>query len=106
MEVNGEEERRSRSEDEEKEDYYSLLNFPCSTCHKVVQAILKCLGLDSSSIPPHSSSSSSSSPSLVEEEDTGTDELVEETGFMARITGVLRRRPRPPYSSGRPGQNN
>ncbi|XP_010429118.1 PREDICTED: elicitor peptide 6-like [Camelina sativa] len=106
MEVNGEEERRSRREDEEKEDYYSLLNSPCSICHKVVQAILKCLGLDSSPIPPHSSSSSSSSPSLVEEEDTGTDELVEETGFMARITGVLRRRPRPPYSSGRPGQNN
>ncbi|EOA28183.1 hypothetical protein CARUB_v10024374mg [Capsella rubella] len=107
MEANGEEESKSRREDEEKEDYYSLLNSPCSTCHNVVQAILKCLGLDeSSSIPPSSSSSSSSSPSLVQEEDVGTDELVEETGFMARITRVLRRRPRPPYSSGRPGQNN
>ncbi|KAG7641631.1 Elicitor peptide [Arabidopsis suecica] len=104
MEVNGDEERRSRREDEEKEDYYySLLNSPCSVCNKLVQAILKCLGLESSSIPP---SSSSSSPSLVEEEDSGT-ETVEETGFMARITAVLRRRPRPPpYSSGRPGQNN
>ncbi|KAG7567229.1 Elicitor peptide [Arabidopsis thaliana x Arabidopsis arenosa] len=107
MEVKGEEERRSRREDEEKEDYYSLLNSPCSACHKVVQAILKCLGLESSSIPPpSSSSSSSSSPSLVEEEEDPGTETVEETGFMARIAGVLRRRPRPPYSSGRPGQNN
>lgn len=75
MEVKGEEERRSRREDEEKEDYYSLLNSPCSACHKVVQAILKCLGLESSSIPPpSSSSSSSSSPTLVEEEeDPGTE---------------------------------
>ncbi|XP_024014287.1 elicitor peptide 6 [Eutrema salsugineum] len=100
MEVNGEEER-SRREDEEKEVYYhSLLNSPCSAFHKTVQAILKCLGLESSST---SSSSSSSSPS--EEEDPGT-EIVQETGFMAMVTRLARRRPRPPYSSGSPGQIN
>lgn len=54
MEVNGEEERISRREDEEKEGF---LNSPCSAFHKTVQAILKCLGLESSSIPPSSSSS-------------------------------------------------
>ncbi|KAF8053580.1 hypothetical protein N665_1396s0001 [Sinapis alba] len=97
MEVNGEEERRSRREDEEKEVYYSLLNSPCSAFHKTVQAILKCLGLESSSISPSSSSSSSSS------EDHGT-EIVQETGFMAMVTRLVRRRPRPTYSSGRPGQ--
>ncbi|CAN6839961.1 unnamed protein product, partial [Brassica oleracea] len=77
MEVNGEEERISRREDEEKEGF---LNSPCSAFHKTVQAILKCLGLESSSsISPSSSSSSSSS------EDHGT-EIVQETGFMAMVT--------------------
>lgn len=57
MEVNGEEKRSYRREDEEKEVYYPLLNSPCSAFHKTVQAILKCLGLESSSIPPSSSSS-------------------------------------------------
>ncbi|KAF3578702.1 hypothetical protein DY000_02034065 [Brassica cretica] len=75
MEVNGEEERISRREDEEKEGF---LNSPCSAFHKTVQAILKCLGLESSSsISPSSSSSSS--------EDHGT-EIVQETGFMAMVT--------------------
>ncbi|XP_018482090.1 elicitor peptide 6 [Raphanus sativus] len=95
MEVNGEKERRSRREDEEKE---AFLNSPCSAFHKTVQAILKCLGLESSSISPSSSSSSPSS-----EEDYGT-EFVQETGFVAMVTRLVRRRPRPPYSSGHPGQ--
>ncbi|KAF8100371.1 hypothetical protein N665_0226s0031 [Sinapis alba] len=96
MEVNGEEERRSRREDEEKEVCYSLLNSPCSAFNKTVQAILKCLGLESSSVSPPSSSSSSS-------EDHGT-EIVQETGFMAMVARLVRRRPRPTYSSGHPGQ--
>ncbi|KFK32847.1 hypothetical protein AALP_AA6G294800 [Arabis alpina] len=104
MEVKEEEEERtSRREDEDKEVYYSLLNSPCSAFHKTVQAILKCLGLESSSISPSSSSSSSSPPSS--SEDPGT-EIVEEEGFMSMVTRLVRRRPRPPYSSGRPGQNN
>ncbi|KAF8047775.1 hypothetical protein N665_2835s0004 [Sinapis alba] len=93
MEVNGEEKRSSRREDEEKEVYYPLLNSPCSAFHKTVQAILKCLGLESSSISPSSSS-----------EDPGT-ETVQETGFMAMVARLTRRR-RPPYSSGQPGQIN
>ncbi|KAG2308052.1 hypothetical protein Bca52824_027800 [Brassica carinata] len=99
MEVNREEERRSRREDEEKEGFF---NSPCSAFHKTAQAILKCLGLESSSISPSSSSSSSSSSS---EEDHGT-EFVQETGFMSMVTRLIRRRPRPPYSSGHPGQIN
>ncbi|KAL1207656.1 Elicitor peptide 6 [Cardamine amara subsp. amara] len=95
MEVNREEERRSRRV------YYSdLLNCPCSAFHKAVQVLLRCFGLESSS------SSSSSSQPLLEEEDLRTDETVEETGFMAMVRGLLRRRPRPSYSSGRPGQIN
>ncbi|KAL0741448.1 hypothetical protein Bca4012_082961 [Brassica carinata] len=92
MEVNREEERRSRREDEEKEGFF---NSPCSAFHKTAQAILKCLGLESSSISPSSSSSSSSSSSEVQE-----------TGFMSMVTRLIRRRPRPPYSSGHPGQIN
>ncbi|CAF2049872.1 hypothetical protein BRARA_I04609 [Brassica rapa] len=95
MEVNGEEKRSYRREDEEKEVYYPLLNSPCSAFHKTVQAILKCLGLESSSISPSSSSS----------QDPGT-ETVQETGFMAMVARLTRRRPRPPYSSGQPGQIN
>uniref|UniRef100_A0A1J3CT63 Elicitor peptide 6 n=1 Tax=Noccaea caerulescens TaxID=107243 RepID=A0A1J3CT63_NOCCA len=106
MEVNGEEERRSRREDEDKEVYYSLLNSPCSAFHKTVQAILKCLGLESSLVSPSSSSSSSSSsPPPSSSEDPG-NEIVQEKGFMAMVTRLVRRRPRPPYSSGRPGQIN
>ncbi|XP_018437934.1 elicitor peptide 6 [Raphanus sativus] len=95
MEGNGEEKKSSRREDEEKEVYYPLLNSPCSAFHKTVQAILKCLGLESSSISPSSSSS----------EDPGTG-TVQETGFMAMVARLIRRRPRPPYSSGQPGQIN
>ncbi|KAG2298554.1 hypothetical protein Bca4012_009795 [Brassica carinata] len=96
MEVNGEEKKSSRREDEEKEvNYHPLLNSPCTAFHKTVQAILKCLGLESSSISPSSSSS----------EDPGT-EIVQETGFMAMVARLTRRRPRPPYSSGQPGQIN
>ncbi|CAH8360679.1 unnamed protein product [Eruca vesicaria subsp. sativa] len=95
MELNGEIERSSRKEDEGKEVYYPLINSPCSAFHRTVEAILKCLGLESSSISPSSSSS----------EDPGT-ETVQETGFMAMVARLTRRRPRPPYSSGQPGQIN
>ncbi|KAG2286612.1 hypothetical protein Bca4012_032875 [Brassica carinata] len=88
--------KEKKREDEEKEVYYSLLNSPCTAFHKTIQAILKCLGLETSSISPSSSSSSS-------KEDHGT-EIVQETGFMAMVTRLVRRRPRPAYSSGRPGQ--
>lgn len=57
MEVNGEIERSSRKEDEGKEVYHPLINSPCSAFQKTFQAILKCLGLESSSISPSSSSS-------------------------------------------------
>ncbi|CAA7042002.1 unnamed protein product [Microthlaspi erraticum] len=103
MEVNvEEEERRSRREDEDKEVYHSLLNSPCSAFHKTVQAILKCLGLESTLVSP---SSSSSSPPSTSSEDPG-NEIVQETGFVAMVTRLVRRRPRQPYSSGRPGQIN
>lgn len=57
MEVNREEKKSSRREDEEKEVNYPLLNSPCTAFHRTVQAILKCLGLESSYISPSSSSS-------------------------------------------------
>lgn len=58
--------KEKKREDEEKEVYYSLLNSPCTAFHKTIQAILKCLGLETSSISPSSSSSSS-------KEDHGTE---------------------------------
>ncbi|CAN8314708.1 unnamed protein product [Cochlearia groenlandica] len=99
MEVNGE--KKTREENEEKEVYYnnSLLNSPCSAFNKVVQAMFKCLCLDSSSY------SSPSSLSKDEEQDPETNQIAEETGFMAMVTRLIRR-PRPTYSSGQPGQIN
>lgn len=81
MEVNGEKERRSRREDEEKE---AFLNSPCSAFHKTVQAILKCLGLESSSISPSSSSSSPSS-----EEDYGTEFVSSLCSRSAQLIFIL-----------------
>ncbi|CAN8287742.1 unnamed protein product [Cochlearia groenlandica] len=111
MEVNGETERREQVEEEEQVHYYyyyfyySILNSICSAFNKALETILKCLGLDS----PTEEEEEEEVEVVVEveeEEDLIETETVEETGLMKKVTGFLRRRPRPPFSSGRPGQIN